>query len=695
LKDYSTGNIRNVVLVSHSGAGKTSLLENALFATGAITRIGKVEDGSTTSDFEPEEIKRKVSINATLIPIEWQDFKINFIDTPGYFDFVGEEYSAMAVADSAILVVDAVGGVEVGTEKNWSLLCAKEKPRMVVVNRLDRENADFYRTLESLRDKFGVSVIPVQIPIGAEGNLQGVIDLVDLKAVYYSKNDPKNFELKDIPDEYAEQVDIYRDMMLESLSETEDELMMKYLDGQSLSDAEIHVALKKGTAAGLVFPVYCASAGFGFGIPQLLNAVIQNMPAPDANEFADAFSVDEQPIKQSISSTEAFSALVFKSITDPFVGKLTLFKVMSGILKPDSHIFNSVKGESERIAKIFYPLGKTQIPANQVVAGDIAAVAKLQYTATGDTLCDKEHQIIFPALKFPQPMFCVAAVGKTSGDEDKIASGLSKLAEEDPTFRIEKNAETKQLLIYGIGDLQLDVIKDRLKRKFGAEMDTEVAKIPYRETIKTPVKVEGKHKKQSGGHGQFGHVWVEFLPLEPGKGFEFSESIFGGSVPKQYIPAVEKGLLDSLDSGVLAGYPVVDFKANLYDGSYHPVDSSEMAFKIAAHLAFKKGMETAHPVLLEPIMHVEVTVPDAFMGDVIGDFNSKRGRILGMEPTENSHQVVKAHAPLAELATYALDLRSLTQGRGSFTMDFFSYEEVPERTKHEVIEAAKKAKAEE
>lgn len=692
LKEYATNQIRNVAVVSHSGAGKTTMIENILFATGAITRLGKVEEGTTASDYDPEEIKRKVSINATPISVEWKDSKINFIDTPGYFDFVGEVVAAMHIADSGIVVVDAVGGVEVGTEKNWSILSHKTLPRIVVINKLDRENADYYRTMDELRDKFGTSVVPLQLPIGKEHDFAGVVDLVEKKAYYFVKGDCKKFEVKDIPADMQDQVEEYREMLVETASEVEDSLLEKYLEGESLTDDEVRSAVKKGTAEGKLFPVLCVSSALGYGINQLLDVISTSLPSADCAKPVIGKSMNGEDIERKIDKNSPFAAIVFKTIADQFVGKLTVFKVVSGVMKADSTVFNPTRDESEKIGKLFIINGKHQTPVQQVVAGDIAAVSKLQFTSTSDTLCDKEKAIVLPVINFPKPMYKMAVISKVSGDDDKIASGLHKLAEEDPTFKLYKNTETHQLIMEGIGDLQLDVIKDRLKDKFKVEMDTVPAKIPYRETIRSVAKVEGKHKKQSGGHGQFGHVWIEFSPLEPGAGFEFQESIFGGSVPRQYVPAVEKGLREVMLEGVLAGYPVVDFKANLMDGSYHPVDSSEMAFKIAAHLAFKKGIESAKPVLLEPIMTLEVTVPDSFMGDVIGDINSKRGRILGMEPQEGGFELVKAHVPLAELSSYAIDLRSITQGRGVYDIDFFSYDEVPERIKNEIIEAAKAAK---
>lgn len=690
LKDYKTDEIRNVMICSHSKAGKTTLAETVLFNCGLINRLGKVEDGTTVSDYDPEEVKRQVSINATTIPVEWKNSKINFIDTPGYFDFIGEVHGAANVAEGAVILVDAHSGVEVGTEIIWNLLCEKSISRMISVNKLDRENADFFSTLESLREKFGTSVVPIQLPIGKDHDFTGFIDLVEQKAYYAVKNDPKNIAVKEIPQDLQEEALKYKDMLVESAAECDDELLMKYLDGASLTDEEVRYAVKKGTYDGTLVPVVCTSSAYNIGINQIMDHIVNLMPSPTKyEESVGCKPGSEDKMSLKMDASDHVSIHVFKTITDPYVGKLTFFKVKSGTLKQDAHLYNVNHDEVERLGKIFFMNGKTQVAANQIAAGDIAAVAKLQFTTTGDTLCEKEHLIMYPAISFPEPMYSLCVVAKETSDEDKINSGLHRLAEEDPTIKVFKHPETHQLILSGIGDLQLEVVKDRLKRKFGVEMDIVPAKIPYRETIRVPAKVEGKHKKQSGGHGQFGHVWVEFSPLAPGQGFEFSESIFGGSVPKQYVPAVEKGLRESLSEGILAGYPVVDIKANLCDGSYHPVDSSEMAFKIAAHMAFKKGLEMAKPVLLEPIMMLAVTVPDSYMGDVIGDINSKRGRILGMEPLGAGLQLVKANVPYAELTTYALDLRSITHGRGNFTVEFSSYEEVPERVKQEIMETAK------
>ena len=690
LKDYKTDEIRNILICSHSKAGKTTFAETVLFNCGLISRLGKVEDGTTVSDYDPEEVKRQVSINATTIPIEWKSCKINFIDTPGYFDFIGELYGAASAAEGAMILVDAHSGVEVGTEIVWKLLLEKNISRMIAISKMDRENTDFFSTLESLREKFGTSVVPIQLPIGRDHEFTGFVDLVEQKAYYAVKNDPKKFDIQEIPLDMQADAAKFRDMLIESAAECDDELLLKYLDGTALTDDEVRYAVKKGTFDGNLAPVICTSSAYNIGINQVLDHIVNLMPSPA--KFAASVGMipgTDEPTSRNMDSSEHVSIHVFKTITDPYVGKLTFFKVKSGTLKQDAHLYNVNHDETERLGKIFFMDGKNQVTATQIVAGDIAAVAKLQFTGTGDTLCEKEHQIIYPKIDFPEPMYSLCVMAKEASDEDKINAGLHRLAEEDPTIRVFKHSETHQLILSGIGDLQLEVVKDRLKRKFGVVMDIVPAKVPYRETIRIPAKVEGKHKKQSGGHGQFGHVWIEFLPLMPGQGFEFSENIFGGSVPKQYVPAVEKGLRESLSEGILAGYPVVDLKAILYDGSYHPVDSSEMAFKIAAHVAFKKGMEMAKSVILEPIMLLSVSVPDSYMGDVIGDINSKRGRILGMEPTGSGMEVVKANVPYAELTTYALDLRSITHGRGSFSVTFSSYEEVPERTKNEIVEAAK------
>jgi elongation factor G len=692
MKEYKFDRIRNVAFVAHGGAGKTSLTEAMLYNSGAISRLGKVEDGTATTDFEQEEIKRKISINAALAPYEWKDYKVNVLDTPGYSDFVAEVRGALRAGDSALLILCAASGVEVEAEKAWEYLSKKGMPRLAFINKMDRENANFFSALGMMVEQFGTGVVPVQIPIGAEHDFQGIIDLIGQKAYFGQGNQLK---LGDIPAELLDHVETYRLQLMEAAAEHDDELLIKYLDGAELSEAEIQAGLMLGVAAGKITPVFCGSAARNIGITHLMDAMTALLPSPDKIQpRVGKHPSSGQDVIRKTDENEPFSALVFKTTADPFVGKVSFLRVFSGSLKPDTSVYNASKDKTERIGNLFTMRGKHQEMVSVVKAGDIAAVAKLQDVATGDTLAEKDKPIVFEPIELPKPMYMAAVEVKNKGDEDKLGHGLQRLLEEDPTLKLQKNSETGQLLLYGIGDVHLDVTTERLKRKFGIDVKLGLPKVPYRETIRAAVKVEGKHKKQSGGHGQYGHVWLRLEPLPPGANFEFAEEIFGGAVPRQYVPAVEKGARDTIQNGVLAGYPMVDIRVVLYDGSYHNVDSSEMAFKIATNMALKKGTLQAKPVLLEPVYQVEVIVPEAFMGDIIGDFNSKRGRILGMEPIGNGKGIVRAQAPLAELFRYAIDLKSLTQGRGVFNMDFTQYEDVPQRIADGVIAAYQKAREE-
>lgn len=683
---YKTDKLRNIGLISHSGAGKTSLGDAMLYVSGAVKRLGKVDDGTSVFDYDPEEVKRKTTITTSVAPCQWKDTKINIVDTPGYFDFVGEVKSCLHVVDTALVVVCATAGVEVGTENVWTYAEENNLPRFVFINKMDRDNANFAKVFQSLKDQFGDKITAVTIPIGAESSFRGVIDLVKMKAYIYDGGAVKE---EDIPADMQDEVESYREALIERAAETDDELVMKYLEGEELTTEEVATGLRKGTIDGTIIPVFCGSVVKNIGIDKLLDGIVDYAPSPlDVPPVVATNKKNSETI--DIKATDSFfSAQVFKTMADPYVGKLTLFRVYSGSLSSDSSTYNASKDATERIGQIFVMNGKEQIAVDSVNAGDIAAVAKVQVTGTGDTLCDKDNAVVFPAIEFPESTLFMAVQPKAKGDEDKIGSGLARLAEEDPTFRSEKNVETGQTLIYGMGELHLEIILNKLIKKFGVDVELITPKIPYRETIKGKTQVEGKHKKQSGGRGQYGHVFLELEPLPSGQQFEFVDKIFGGAVPKQYIPAVEKGVVETMQQGVLAGYPVVDVKVTLYDGSYHSVDSSEMAFKIAASMAFKKGMMEAKPVLLEPIMKVTVTVPEEFMGDIMGDLNKKRGRILGMEPVGNK-QVITAEAPLAEMFKYAIDLRSMTQGRGAFTMEFARYEEVPEHLAQGIIEAAQR-----
>ena len=671
MKNYPREKIRNIGVVAHGGAGKTSLVEAMIYNTGAITRLGRVEDGTTTADYHPEEINRKITIHLSLVPCEWQGYKLNVLDTPGYADFIGEVYSALRVVNTALFVVSAVDGVEVQTEIIWEYTARAGLPALVFVNKMDRENANFFNVLTELKDKLKANFIPVQLPVGQANDFTGIVDLITQKAYTYPDNGKSHQEVP-VPDGLKETIASYREKLVEAAVETDDELMLKYLEGEELSNEEIILGLKKGIAQAKVVPVLCGAATKNMAVTNLMDILVNYCPAPAAVDDA------------------SFSALVFKTLADPYVGKMNFIRVYKGTLKNDVQVYNSTKEKTEKIGQILYVRGKNSVPTPEVPAGDMAVLVKLQHTTTADTLGEKDKGEKLEGITFPRPTLSVAISPKSKGDEDKLGNALNRLLEEDLTVQIEKNLETKENILTGMGELHLEIILERLKRKYGVDVSMEPPKIPYRETIRQTITMEGKYKKQTGGHGQYGHVWLRLEPLTEGE-FEFTEEIFGGSVPKQYIPGTEKGVRESLAEGVLAGYPVTGLKVVLYDGSYHPVDSSELAFKIAASMAFKKGVQNAAPVLLEPIMYVEVTVPENFMGDVISDLNTKRGRVLGMEPAGNK-TIVKSTAPLAELTRYAIDLKSMTQGRGSFEMKFNGYEEVPARLAEEIIKKAKEKK---
>lgn len=681
MKEYTGDRIRNVAIVGHGGAGTTSVTEGLLYRSGAITRMGKVEDGATTTDYEPEEIKRGVSVNATLAPVEWRDTKINFIDTPGFADFVAEVKGAFRAVDSALIVVCATSGVQVGTEQCWKLAEEAHLPRIVFVNKMDRENADFDSILDNLRAKIGKRVLPLQLPLGKESGFCGVIDIYKMKA--YKANGNDSIEM-DIPEEYMEAAKEAHEKMVEAAVEADDDCMMRYLEGETISDKEIMDCLIKGIRQAIIFPVLCGSAYKDIGLGRVMNAIIDYTYPAILNDFT---VVNPETGEEEIRDANApMAALVFKTTSDPFVGRLSFFRVFSGVIKSDSVVYNASREKEERFGTVFTMRGKTQIPMKQVVAGDIGVTTKLQFTATGDTLSDKNSPVLFKPIAFPLPMYTRAIYAKKKGEEEKIASALNRLMDEDPTIIVTRNTATKETLISGMGDQHIEIIMERMKRKFGVEADLRAPIVEYRETIRgTATNVEGKHKKQSGGHGQYGHVIITMEPLPPGSGFEFIDKIFGGAVPRQYIPAVEKGMRESMERGVLAGYPVVDIRITLTDGSYHTVDSSEMAFKTASNIAFKKAMEAAKPVLMEPVYNLDVYCAESMMGDVIGDLNSKRGRILGMQSLDDGMGCIKAQVPYAEITEYAVDLRALTQGLGTFEMKFDHYEDVPQKMAEKII----------
>jgi len=689
MKQYPISKIRNVCLISHGGAGKTSLAEAMLYNAGVLDRLGKVVDGTTTTDSDPEEIKRKISIYTSLAPLEWKGDKFNIIDTPGYFDFVGEMMEGIRVADAAIIVVSGKSGVAVGTEKAWQYALKRKLPRMIFINKIDEENANFYAVLDQLREKFGKSIAPFQVPIKEGDHINGFVNIIKMTA---RKFDGQKIIDIPIPDGMNEQIEPVRQMIIESVAETSEELMEKYFAGEEFTVEEMQNALRTGVIDGSIVPVLCGSAVTNIGVQVLMDSIVEYFPSPDEIGNIEGIKPGTDDIIQmKPAEDQPLAALVFKTIADPYVGKLSIFRVYSGKITADSTVYNPNTDTNEKIGHLYVLRGKKQIEVDSITAGDIGAVTKLTNTNTGDTLCSASNKIILEGIDFPEPAISLAVTPKAKGDEEKITAGLNRLVEEDPTLKVEMNNETHQMLISGVGEQHLDVVVSKLKSKFGISVELTEPKIPYRETIRKKVKVEGKHKKQSGGHGQYGHVWIEFEPGET-EDLIFEEKIFGGAVPKNFFPAVEKGLRESILHGVLAGYPVVNLKATLVDGSYHPVDSSEMAFKIAAALAYKKGLEQASPVLLEPIGHLEVIVPDDYMGDIIGDLNKRRGRILGMNPMEGGLQQVVAEVPMAEMFKYATDLRSMTQARGSFKLTFERYEEAPPQVSQKVIEEAKKDK---
>ena len=692
MKEYKTKNLRNVAIIGHRGSGKTTITESILFLTKSTDRFGKVEEGTTVSDYDLEERKRKFSISATIVPCEWENIKINLIDIPGYFDFIGESIQGLRAADIVMIAVSGTSGIQVGTEKAWNYVNEYKLPKAFYINKLDRENSNFDKVLNGLKDKFGNSVVPIQYPIGYENDFTGVVNVISRRARIYN---PITREMQDakIPSELVDKIDECKKMIVEAVAETDEVLLDKYLAEGTLSDEEIYHGLIKGCTQGDIAPVMCGSAYKNIGTETLLEDIVECFPSPENTSAVKAKSITEdKDIEVIINDKAPFSAFVFKTIIDPFVGKLSIFKVLSGSIKIDSTIYNSSKDKSERISTMYFLKGKTQIPVDEIIAGDIGAVSKLQYTSTGDTLCTNEYKLKYESMLFPVPNMSMAVVAKSKKDEDKISTGLTKLMQEDATFKVLRDVENAETIVSGIGETHLDVIASKLKNKFGVDVTLELPKVAYRETIKKTVDVQGKHKKQSGGHGQYGDVRIKFEPRYDGDELEFVNKVVGGVVPKQYIPAVEKGLRDCIHHGVLAGYPVIRLKASLHDGSYHAVDSSEMAFKMAASLAYKKGLLEAESILLEPIMHVEVDVPKNFMGDIIGDINKKRGRVLGMKHCSGGERVI-AEVPQAEMFKYATNLKSMTQARGNFSIRFERYEEVPSLEAVKIIGNTKKVQS--
>jgi len=679
MKEYATENIRNVALIGHGSTGKTSLSEAMLFSAKTINRLGRVDDGTTTSDFDPDEIRRSFSVNLSVLPFEWQGAKLNILDTPGYADFVGEVKCGVRAADAAVIMVCAASGVQVGTEYAWAYADEQNLPRLVFINRMDRENADFHQTLSQLQEMFGQKCVAFQLPLGAQANFRGVVDLLTMKAYVGEKG-----EAQDVPKELLEQATSLREKLVEAAAETDDALITKYLEGEDLSEEELRRGLRTGVIRGSLIPVLTGSATKNIAVTLLMDALCRCLPSPA--DMAVAVQ-DGEPIQADAKGP--LVALVFKTTADPYVGRLTYFRVYCGTLKADSQAWNANKGSAERIGPLYLIRGKSQEQVSQVLAGDIGAVAKLAETSTGDTLASHEKSIILPGISFPEPAFSGAVHPKSKADLDKMGSALTRIAEDDPTLRVSRNQDTNETILSGLGDSHVEVAVEKIRRKFGVDLEMTTPKVPYKETITASSSAEYTHKKQTGGHGQYARVAIELTPLPRGSGFEFAQRIVGGVVPRQYISSVEKGVMEALQEGVLARYPMIDMKVTLFDGKEHPVDSSDIAFKIAAAAALKKGAQEAHPVLIEPIMNLQVAVPEANTGDVISDLNGKRAKVLGMTP-EGTRTVIEAQAPLAEVQHYAADLRSMTQGRGSYSMQFSHYEEVPAHVVQRIIEQAQK-----
>ncbi len=676
--------IRNVALVGHRGSGKTSLHEALLFEAGVVNRLGSVTEGTTVSDADPDEKARQMSISVALSSFQWQDRKVNLIDTPGDSSFIADALGALRVCESAVFVVNAVMGVEVHTTRLWQRAAELDLARLVFVNMLDRERADFFRTLESLKSAFGQHVVATEIPIGSEHNVRGVIDLVDMTAYEYGDASRENCTEIPIPDDLRAQAEEYREKLMDEVAENSDELMERYLEGEEISHEEIVTALKNGTNHGAIFPVTCGVATRNLATNRLLDAIVEDLPSPVKHGGLAVGEITLEP-----SEDKELFAYVFKTRADPFAGRINLFRVYQGLINHDSHVLNTRSHSKERIGQLLSFEGNQTPHVTEFGPGDIGAVAKLKETKAGDWLASRDEPIQMPSIKLPAPVMAFAVEPKTKGDEDKVFTALRRLQEEDPTIDLHRDPQTGEQIVAGLSQVHVEVIVERLKSRFGAEVNLKPPRVPYQETIRKPAKAHGRHKKQSGGRGQFGDCHIEIEPLESGSGFEFVNGIKGGVIPTSFIPAVEKGVLEAMSEGVVAGYPVKDVRVRVYDGSYHTVDSSEMAFKVAGSLAMKQAMEQAGPVLLEPIMQVSVNSPEDSVGDVIGDLNSRRGRPLGMEPVGGGMTEVKAEVPMAEMLSYAPDLRSITGGQGEFTMEFLRYEEVPGHLAGKVVEESR------
>jgi elongation factor G len=689
MKVYDAPSIRNVAVVGHGGCGKTSLVSAMLFDMGAVNRMGRVDDGSTVTDFDPDEIDRKISLQCALAWGEWKKSKVNLIDAPGYANFLAEARAALRVADAAVVVVDAVSGVEVQTEKVWGYAADYGIPRLVVVNRMDRERASFLRTLESLQRSFGRGVVPMAIPLGEEKGFVGIAELVGEKADVYESDQSGKFKSVDVPSEVQDAVRSWREKLVEMVAESNEDLIEAFFNEGTLAQADLVRGLRQAVLTGKIFPVLPASSLRNVGIHPLLDALVDLLPSPaDRGEVAGTDPLKKAETTRKPAADAPLSAFVFKTLADPHAGRITLFRVYSGTMKSDSTVYNASRDVPERLGSLELLQGKTQTPVAEIQAGDIGAVAKLKETQTNDTLCDKAHPIVYPAVVFPDPATTFAIEPKTRGDEDKISAALHRLMEEDPVLRLSRDAQTHEMLLSGVGQLHVEVVVGKLRKRFKVEVNLRKPKIPYRETIKAAAEGHGRHKKQTGGHGQFGDCKIRMKPLPRGSDFKFVDDIFGGSIPKNFIPAVEKGIQDARIRGYIAGFPMVDFQVELFDGQYHDVDSSEMSFKIAGSLAYKDAVAKCRPTILEPVMKVEIAVPEEYAGAVMGDLSSRRGRPQGMEP-RGSLQVIKAEVPLSEMLSYDAELTSMTGARGSYHMEMSHYDEVPGHLQDKIVAASK------
>lgn len=685
-REFSLEKTRNIGIMAHIDAGKTTTTERILFYTGRIHKIGETHEGASQMDWMEQEQERGITITSAATTAQWKGYRVNIIDTPGHVDFTVEVERSLRVLDGAVAVLDAQSGVEPQTETVWRQATTYGVPRVVFVNKMDKIGADFLYSVKTLHDRLDANAHPIQLPIGAEDDFQGIIDLIEMNALYYEDDLGNDPHIKEIPEDLKDLADEYRSKLIEGVAELDEELMMKYLEGEEITKDELKAAIRKGTLAVEFYPVVCGTAFKNKGVQPMLDAVLDYLPAPTDVPSIKGVLPDGEEAARHADDSEPFSSLAFKVMTDPYVGRLTFFRVYSGTLNSGSYVQNSTKGKRERVGRILQMHANHREEIDIVYSGDIAAAVGLKDTTTGDTLCDEKDQIILESMEFPEPVISVAIEPKSKADQDKMSQALAKLAEEDPTFRTETNPETGQTIISGMGELHLDILVDRMKREFRVEANVGNPQVSYRETFRKSAQVEGKFVRQSGGRGQYGHVWIEFSPNEEGKGFEFENAIVGGVVPREYIPAVQAGLEGALDNGVIAGFPLIDIKAKLYDGSYHDVDSNEMAFKVAASMALRNAAKKCDPVLLEPIMSVEVVIPEEYLGDIMGNITSRRGRVEGMEARGNA-QVVHAFVPLANMFGYATDLRSSTQGRGTYTMQFDHYEETPKSISEEIIKA--------